>query len=90
VSIYHDIHAPSHERSGILPRLDFVGLSFGLGLLVRFRMSPCDLWQGCKATIMMSPCDFWQGCEATIWGRVICVATLDPVPFNELISGLGI
>jgi hypothetical protein len=23
------------------------------------------------------------------FGRVVCVATLDPVPFNELIFGLG-
>jgi hypothetical protein len=30
-----------------------------------------------------------QGCEATILGRVVCVATCDPVPFNELFFALG-
>jgi hypothetical protein len=53
-------------------------------------MSPYDFLQGCNATIGMSPYDFWQGCEATILGHAVCVATLDHVPSNELIFGLGI
>jgi hypothetical protein len=26
-----------------------------------------------------------QGCEATNWGGMVRMATLDPIPFNELI-----
>jgi hypothetical protein len=62
----------------------------GQGCEATSGMSPCVLGQGCQATNGMSPYGLWQGYEATSWGHAVCVATLDLVPFNELIFRLGI
>jgi hypothetical protein len=45
-----------------------------------------SLWLGFRLSFGDS---LGQGCDATILGCVVCVATLDPIPFNELIFGLG-
>jgi hypothetical protein len=44
------------------------------------------LWLGFRLSFGDS---LGQGCEATNLGRVVCVAALDLIPFNELIFGLG-
>jgi hypothetical protein len=43
----------------------------------------------CWSDFGMCPCGSWSRLQGNHLGRVVCVATLDPVLFNELIFGLG-
>jgi hypothetical protein len=97
---YHDSRAPGQEWSRILPRL--VGISFGIWIGLGLVCGPFLLWsskvvrQPLLSRFLGSHCSQdWKAITSLVCGKVVrqsfgSSGLLDPIPFNELILGLGL
>jgi hypothetical protein len=102
VKNYYDSHAPGQEWPRILPRLDGIGFCFDIWIGLGLVCGQFLLWsskvvrQSLLSRLLGSHCS--QDCKAIpslVCGKVVrqsfgSSGLLDPVPFNELIVGLGL
>jgi hypothetical protein len=89
-------------RPGILPRLDGIGIGFGIWIGLVLVCGPFLLWSGkVVRQLLLSrllSSHYSQDCKAItslVSGKVVrqlfgSSGLLDPVPFNKLIFGLGL